>query len=209
MQSLARNLEREKLVRVHPYLTETYRRGALPNVLALADAGVTKAFDEGWATDSTKRFTGHSLRTIEHEVMISCFHINLERQCDVRWRQRQLDKATVRPDALFAIGGTFFFLEMERAKLGDYQDGSPSIMRKLSDYRTYYNSVTCRKDFGFSTFHVVVVMRTAERARNLLSRLDISPFDGERCLITSEDDLFRLAHPDSRTSFSEIVRRSC
>ena len=78
-----------------------------------------------------------------------------------------MDKKAVRPDALFRLNAQCFFLEVERAKLGDYKDGRPSITRKLEAYRDYYDSTDCEKDFGFRKFRVVTIMRTKQRVENL------------------------------------------
>src|ERR1039458_9494261 len=99
-----------QLVYAKSYESETYEKGALPKAYGLTDSGVSMAFREGSATDSTKTFKGHALRTIEHELMISRFHLELatvaeQKGWDLRWRQRGLDKRSVRPDALFRING--------------------------------------------------------------------------------------------------------
>jgi hypothetical protein len=183
LNTTSRNIQRHfktlvegQFVYARAYESETYRRGALPLAYGLTDSGVSLAFREGWETDATKSFKGHALRTIEHELMITEFHLKLVKLCEerswaLRWRQRRLDKNKVRPDALFAINDEYFFLEMERAKLGDYQDGNPSIVRKIHSYREYLNSSDCREDFGFTKFRVVTVMRTPERAANLRNRI--------------------------------------
>src|ERR1022692_628970 len=116
-----------QLVYAKSYESETYEKGALPKAYGLTDSGVSIAFKEGFATDSTKTFKGHALSTIEHELMISRFHLELaklaeEKRWDLRWRQRDLDKNKVRPDGLFQIDGNNFFLEIERARLGNYKD---------------------------------------------------------------------------------------
>jgi len=184
------SLAESRLVYAKSYESESYARGALPMAYGLTDSGVTLAFREGWATDATKSFKGHALRTIEHELMITEFHVHLAKLCDERgwtlhWRQRRLDKNKVRPDALFAIGGQYFFLEMERARLGDYQDGKPSIVRKLDSYREYFDSTDCEDDFGFRKFRVVTVMRTPERVANLRDRLG-EMRDSSVAFVTSE-----------------------
>lgn len=175
------------------YSPEEHDRGALPMAYGLSDCGVELAFAEGFATDSTKTIKEKSKSRIEHELMISAFHLELAKLCgtrkwDLRWRQRNLNHA-VAPDALFAVNGGYFFLEIERAKLGNYRDGRPQILRKLESYRDYWDSPTCEKEFGFRTFHVVTVMRTPQRAQNLANLLKISGLDNATFFTSSEANL--------------------
>lgn len=201
-----------RLVYAKPYESETYEKGALPKAYGLTDSGVNQAFQEGFATDSTKSFRGHALRTIEHELMISKFHLELAKLAgahawDLRWRQKRLDKKAVRPDALFRLNGDYFFLEMERAKLGDYKDGRPSIVGKLEAYRAYYDSTDCEKDFGFRKFRVITVMRTGKRVRNLVNALVAAGLDSGIFLNASEGALFDFTTPKPgyRPSFGSLT----
>jgi len=188
------------------YAPEEHLKGAIPIAYGLSDSGVAKAFREGFATDSTKSIKGHKPSRIEHEVMISRFHLELARWCeeegwDVRWRQRNLQHG-VYPDALFRVDGAYLFLEIERAKLGDYKDGEPQIRRKLKAYRDYHGSVACEKDFGFRRFRVVTVMRTFARAANLSKRAAGAGLDPATFIVSSEQHLFdrssrQDAHPAS------------
>lgn len=83
------------------------------------------------------------------------------------------------PDAYFSItdpkkeskNTNHFFLEVERAKIGNYKDGEPSIIRKLNGYYAYYNSDKCEKAWGFKTYRVIVVLRNNERRANLLQAM--------------------------------------
>jgi hypothetical protein len=179
------------------YQPEEHANGAIPMAYGLSDSGVARAFREGFATDSTKTIKGHKPSRIEHEVMISGFHLELARLCeekawDVRWRQRNLQHG-VYPDALVSVNGVYFFLEIERAKLGDYKDGEPQILRKLRTYRDYHDSTACEKDFGFRTFRVVTVMRTAARAANLSKRVAGAGLDAATFIVSSEQHLFDRA----------------
>jgi hypothetical protein len=183
-------LQKEQLVYAFRYYPEHQKRGAAPYAYGLSDSGVTQAFEDGFATDSTKTFRGHSPRTIEHELTISRFHLELaalaeSKQWDLRWRQTNL-KRTVHPDALFAINGKYFFLEIERAKLGNYRDGEPQIVRKLRSYWDYYDSTGCESEFGLRKFRVATVMRTPERAANLGHILRGNHLDKATFLIASE-----------------------
>ena len=92
------------------------------------------------------------------------------------WQQADLKTATIHPDAYFAITDpqqpedrnmNHFFLEIERSKFSNYQDGEPSIIRKLGKYYDLFDTRACEKDWGFKQFRVIVVQRTDERRRNL------------------------------------------
>jgi hypothetical protein len=139
----------------------------------LTDAGV-RFCGEG------KTFDEHSERTLEHELGISFFHLSLQDLCDERgftlhWRQADL-RHGVNPDAYFALTNPeaadknthHFFLEVERAKIGNWKDGEPGIIRKLQRYYDYYNTPGCESDWGFRMYRVVTVLRNDERRTNLL-----------------------------------------
>jgi hypothetical protein len=194
VQAHYQRLIRAELVYGIRYQPEEHAKGAIPMAYGLSDSGVTKAFREGFATDSTKTIKGHKPSRLEHEIMISRFHLELAGLCegngwDVRWRQKDLQHG-VYPDALFSVNGVYFFLEIERAKLGDYKDGEPQILRKLRTYRDYYDSTACEKEFGFRRFRVVTVMRTAVRASNLSQRVADIGLDPAMFVVSSEQQLF-------------------
>ncbi len=139
----------------------------------LSDSGVQCS---GWG----KTFDEHSERTLDHELGISCFHLSLKGLCDrhaltLHWQQSDL-KHGVNPDAYFSVTNPgkegknthHFFLEIERAKIGNYTDGEPGIIRKLKRYYEYYNTPACEAAWGFMTYRVVTVLRSDERRNNLL-----------------------------------------
>ena len=204
IQAHYQSLINAQLVYSIRYAPEEHTKGAIPMAYGLSDSGVAKAFREGFATDSTKTIKGHKPSRIEHEIMISRFHLELARSCeengwDLRWRQKNLQHG-VYPDALFSVNGAYFFLEIERAKLGDYKDGEPQILRKLKTYRDYYGSTDCETDFGFRRFSVVTVMRTFARAANLTQRVAGAGVDAATFIVSSEQHLFdrtskQKAHP--------------
>jgi hypothetical protein len=126
-----------------------------------------------------KTLDEHSERTLDHELEISYFHVALQDLCDrndfaLRWKQSDL-KHGVNPDAYFSISGSkgtnHFFLEVERAKIGNYKYGEPSIIRKLAAYYKYYNTPPCEHVWGFKTYRVVAILRNDERRANLLCAL--------------------------------------
>ena len=171
------------LVNRLPYLDFDRESGGVTYVYGLSDKGVK--FVETIYPDA-KTFDEHSQRTLDHELEISFFHIALKKfaaknKLKLYWQQSDL-KCTVSPDAMFALtdpskpegkNTLYYFLEMERAKIGHYRDGEPSIMRKLGKYYTYYGSDACEKEWtDFRQFRVIVVQRTDERRDNLLKQLN-------------------------------------
>jgi hypothetical protein len=151
--------------------------------------------DKGVKEWGGKTFDEHSERTLDHELEISYFHIELKKLCkkegwELYWKQKDL-KCGISPDAYFAITkpeGTFhFFLEVERAKIGNYRDGKPSIIRKLGKYFEYYNSDQCQKEWNFRLFRTIVIQRTDERRDNLLKTLH-EQFNHRTFWLTTEND---------------------
>jgi hypothetical protein len=155
-----------------PYLDLEQEKGGATYAYGLRDKGVKeyggKAFDE------------HSKRTLDHELAISQSHVSLGRFCAANrlllsWQQQGLKKM-IHPDAYFSItdpkktgsNTNHFFLEIERAKIGNYKDGEPSIARKLKRYYDYYNTPGCEEAWGFRTYRVVTLLRNDERRNNLL-----------------------------------------
>jgi hypothetical protein len=213
VQAHYQRLVAAQLVYAKSYEPETYEKGALPKAYGLTDSGVKQAFREGFATDSTKSFRGHALRTIEHELMISKFHLELVKLAavnvwDLHWRQSRLDKRAVRPDALFRLNGHNFFLEIERARLGDYRDRTPRIIGKLQAYREYHASTDCENDFGFRTFRIITVMRTPRRVENLTQALTQAGQGSGFFWNASEDAFFDFTtpKPNYAPSFASLTR---
>jgi len=176
-------LYRAGLVNRLPYLELDRESGGVTYVYGLSDAGVRFVTS---VYQLAKTFDEHSQRTLDHELEISWFHMVLKKfalkhKLQLYWQQADL-KCTISPDAMFALtdpakpedkGTLYYFLEMERAKIGHYQNGEPSIMKKLGKYHEYYGSDACQKEWGtFRQFRVIVVQRTHERRRNLLKQLN-------------------------------------
>jgi hypothetical protein len=175
-------LHRDGFLARLPLLAWGHERGGVGHVYGLSDKGVEHAFDNGYSTASTKTFDEHSLRTLDHEVEITAFHIALhrlsgEQGISYTWRQADL-KRTVHPDALFTITDPrdadrefCYFLEVERSKFGNYKNGEPQILRKLGAYYGYFNSTSCEREWGFRQYRVIIVQRTEARRAGLLSAL--------------------------------------
>ena len=175
-------LHRDGFLYRAPYLDPARERGGIAYVYGLSAKGVDHALQNGYSTPATKTLDEHSIRTLDHELEITSFHIALRGLCAAAglryaWRQTNL-KHTVHPDALFYVADPLqpdkafcYFLEMERAKLGNYRNGEPQIFRKLKKYYEYFNSTGCEKEWGFRQYRVVVVQRTDGRREGLLKAL--------------------------------------
>jgi hypothetical protein len=112
-----------------PYHDAAHDRGGIGYVYGLSAKGVDHALRNGYATLATKTLDEHSLRTLDHELEITAFHVALRGLCAAQglrfaWRQAGL-KRTVHPDAAFNVADSrhpdkafCYFLEIERAKLG-------------------------------------------------------------------------------------------
>jgi hypothetical protein len=193
-----------------PYLDLEAETGGRTYIHGLSDKGLnnlpTLDFMNGKALwnghlELAKSFDEHSQRTLDHELEISLFHIALKKfaakhSLHLFWQQTDLKKKSVAPDALFAITDPskpaghdtlYYFLEMERAKIGNYRNGEPSIIRKLGKYYEYYNSDACLKEWEeFRQFRVIVVQRNDARRQNLLNELE-EKYKHRMFWLTTED----------------------
>jgi len=163
-----------------------YFAGWIP-LLGCTDRGVAAVIAETPDLRLTaKTFDEHSQRTLDHELGISFFHVSLTEYCrtngfELYWQQKGLKKKTVAPDAYFAITDprllagkdTFhYFLEIERAKIGNVKNGEPSILRKLGRYYDYLDSDECQKEWEcFRQFRVIIVQSNQRRQQYLLTEL--------------------------------------
>jgi hypothetical protein len=175
-------LHRDGFLHRLPHLDSGHERGGAGYAYGLSAKGVAHALRNGYSTPATKTLDEHSLRTLDHELEITSFHIGLHRlsaRQGLRYAWQQTDlKHTVHPDAVFYVadpanpGKAFcYFLEIERSKLGNYRDGEPQILRKLRAYYDYFNSTGCEKEWRFRQYRVVVVQRTDARREGLLAAL--------------------------------------
>ena len=178
-------LYREGLVARLPYFDLDRAAGGFTYVYGLSAAGVRLAKEDGFASGATKPFGEHAARTLGHELLITAFHRAVAAHArasglEFYWLQRDLKKRTVHPDAVFALADPkmpddrntrYWFLEVERAKAGGYENGEPQIARKLRAYAAYAGSRACERDWGdFRNFQVVIVAPTAARSRSLAGR---------------------------------------
>jgi hypothetical protein len=176
-------LSNEGLLNRLPYFELDRLRGNISYVYGLSDKGANLQKYENLVIPKT--FDEHSARTLDHELEISYFHIALKRFTEkhglkLYWQQADLKTDHIHPDAYFSITdpakpegkNTYhYFLEIERSKIGNYKDGQPSIIRKLSAYYKHFDTNLCEKDWGFKQFRIIVVQRTEERMENLLTTL--------------------------------------
>lgn len=169
-------------------LVDYHAPGPFPryeNVYSLSSAGVELLRDSGCLDDSLTRTPEKSPHSLEHDLLITEFHLAVERFCDVNgwtayWQQHNL-KRTVNPDALFALtdlrrpedeSTSYYFLEMERSRQGSYRDGRSGLLRKLERYVEYYGTERCLRDWEwFDEFCVVIVVKNETRKENLLTLL--------------------------------------
>lgn len=194
-------LYKEGLVNRLPYIEMDRDRGVATFVYGLSDKGVN--FVRSIWTQA-KTFDEHSQRTLDHELEISFFHIALKKMCakhklKLYWQQSDL-KHTISPDAMFALtdpskpegkNTLYYFLELERAKIGHYMNGEPSIIRKLAKYHAYYGTDACQKEWtDFRQFRVIVTQRNDERRENLLKQLN-KEFNHRMFWLTTEEDYKR------------------
>jgi hypothetical protein len=131
--------------------------------------------DKGTGLFNGKTFDDHSERTLDHELEISFFHAELRKlPVKLYWQQFDL-KRGIHPDALFALtnekGSFYFFLEIERSKIGNFRDGEPSIVRKLKRYAEYFDTDECERDWHFRKFRVIIVQKSETRKQNLLNAI--------------------------------------
>lgn len=176
------------------YVNKTFYRpddysgcGQIPYACGLSDAGLRRIADELFLPREAcgKTFDEHSAGTVHHELGISRFHRALGHYCAERgfrchWDQRNRNRA-IAPDAYFAItdpvrpegkNALHYFLEIERAKIGNMKNGEPSIIRKLARYYEYFNSDRCEREWqAFRRFRVIIVVRNDQKRRNLLAAL--------------------------------------
>lgn len=196
-RKVLRELHDAGLVSAIPYFDLDSPYGGRTFAYGLSDKGVKLCKP---LFPYAKTFDEHSQRTLDHELEISFFHIALKAFAEkhnlkLYWRQADL-KRTVDPDALFALTNPsepdgkntlYYFLEIERAKIGKYVNGEPSIMRKLGKFYEYYGTDQCEKEWkDFKQFRVIVVQRTDERRENLLRQLN-KEYNHRMFWLTTED----------------------
>ncbi len=170
----------DNLVCRFPFYETDRTFGTISYVYGLTDKAVKMI------GDPARPFSEHSVRTIDHELEISLFHIKLKKLCEQKhlelfWYQEGINVSRgINPDAFFAItdpskpegrNTNYFFLEIERSKIGNFKNGEPSITRKLTKYYEYFDSDACENDWNFRKFRVVIVQPSAPRSRNLLETL--------------------------------------
>jgi Replication-relaxation len=170
-------LHQAKLVNRLPYFELDRSAGGIGYVYGLSDKGIPDADCYPYP----KSFDEHSARTLDHELEISFFHIAVWRFAEgnglrLYWQQSDL-KRGIHPDALFALTDPrkpeerntyYFFLEIERSRVGNFRNGEPGILRKLARYADYFGSDACQRDWNFRRFRVIVVQRTEARRDHLL-----------------------------------------
>lgn len=173
-------------------------------------------------------FTLESKFIPRHEIEIVQFHIHLKRWAEkegliLHWHQPKIDhKKTINPDAYFGIedpkkpaghNTLHYFLEIERAKIGNYKNGEPSIIRKLGKYHDFYDTGDCEKEWGFRRFRVITVVRNADKQYNLCERLT-DKYSHRMFWITTEPlfkenikgEIFKTPKDYSQVAYSFLIQ---
>jgi hypothetical protein len=217
-------LHRDGFLYRSPFLDAGHVRGGIGYVYGLSAKGVHHALQNGYSTLATKTLDEHSHRTLDHELEITAFHIALRELCAAEklryaWRQTDL-KHTLHPDAVFNVADPThpekafcYFLEIERAKLGNYRNGEPQIFRKLRKYYDYFNSASCEKEWGFRQYRVMVVQRSDARCEGLLTALR-EKYSHRMFWVTTEaayrkdigGAIFKTPKDDAPVPFSFLIR---
>jgi hypothetical protein len=217
-------LHRDGFLYRAPYLDASHDRGGAGYVYGLSRKGVAHALRDGFSTAATKTLDEHSIRTLDHELELTSFHVALHRLHLAKglrylWRQKDL-KHTIHPNALFCVADPAdpakafcYFLEVERAKPGNWRNGKPQILRKLQKYYEYFNSTDCEKEWGFRQYRVIVVQRNDTRREGLLKALRETCSHRMFCLTTEtayrEDiggAIFMTPKDDAPVQFSFLMR---
>ncbi len=112
-----------------------------PRGLRCAEANGLDPEGRGKAGEERSRLT------LNHDHEITTFHLTLRAALGESpwWRQRELKQAfgagggrnAVNPDAVFFVGSFYYFLEIEKTKLGAYREGESSLLRKCRNYVAY------------------------------------------------------------------------
>jgi len=121
---------------------------------------------------------------LPHDHAVTAFHLTLDRAIgeEVWWRQGELKHTfevgrqsyTVNADALFYVGGYYYFLEIERSKQGHYRSGESGLMKKVRGYVEYARSGSYRLRWPeMRGFFLLVVVESTTRQTNLLEILRV------------------------------------
>jgi hypothetical protein len=172
-------LDKEGLVHRERYIEPDRNFGGTTGVWGLTDKGVANGYEYSQGDYcyglKPKTFDEHSVRTLDHELEISYFHMALKKlPRRLYWQQADL-KRSVHPDAYFALTdpalpegkNTFhYFLEIEKGKK-TFDD----LLKKLGRYYDLYNTDKCEREWGFKQFRMIVIQKNDTRRANLLAEL--------------------------------------
>jgi hypothetical protein len=128
------------------------------------------------------RYGKRSPHSLNHDIAITEFHLALKRAVgkfgvQLFWRQVDLRRGGLNPDAFFALhpgserAKHWFFLEVETSRQGHYRRNENSaLVQKLRAYDDL-TSDQVAKDWNFDDFRVIVLVKNAARAVNLIRKL--------------------------------------
>jgi hypothetical protein len=202
MRRTLRILKAQGLAHSEKYIEPDRDFGGTTGVWGLTDKSVANGCEYSQGDYcyglKPKSFDEHSVRTLDHELEISYFHMavkNLPRK--LYWQQADL-KRSVHPDAYFALAdpalpegkNTFhYFLEIEKGKK-TFDD----LLKKLGRYYDLYNTDSCQKEWGFRQFRVIVIQKNETRRGNLLAEL-AKQYNHRMFWLATETDRLRFKTP--------------
>jgi hypothetical protein len=198
------NLTNRPIVSIRRRLRKLHEEGLLqgvevpfePAVHFLTRKGANIAASLGFQ-DEPSWVDSKSPLTIEHDVQITKFHLDIAAKLDlIFWEQRRGElqdhagELSVNPDALFGIRrgelSYYFFLEVEQGKETDYVRGESSRMKKVRAYFEYANAKKHIETWGIQNFRVIFLLPTWQRAKNFRDKV-AEQFPFRRFWITSMD----------------------
>lgn len=77
-------LHRDGFLYRAPHFDAEHDRGGAGYVYGLSKKGVEHALRNGYSTSATKALNEHSIRTLDHELELTQFHIALHRLCSAK-----------------------------------------------------------------------------------------------------------------------------
>lgn len=179
------------------YIKGHTRRGPIrESIYSFTDRGVKEALDLGISGPNLRSGDEESKNTLGHQVEIFTFRRTLEKAAGqkLEWRQVGLRhkfeaKTAIVPDALFKLNRFYFFLEIEKSRVNDYEDGLPGVIRKIQKYIRYAESRAFQEKYpGMKDFYVLVVVHGEVRRQNLFTAIRKHiPIGQGRIRVTTEE----------------------
>ena len=163
------------------HLDSGHERGGAGYVYGLSAKGVSHALRNGYSTSATKTLDEHSVRTLDHELEITEFHIALHRRCSANISgicggRRTSSTPSIRtPSSTSPIrqiparpSAISWRSNARNSAITGRRTADPS--QAPERIYNYFNSTDCEKEWGFRQYRVVVVQRTDARREGLSRR---------------------------------------